>query len=70
MYSTSMVDVATQDCFFDNQQIGLFPIKIIPPEVDVIRVGVTYKINFSVKFNFVVFNGSYIPKNVYDYILI
>ena len=32
-YSASAVDVATIDCFLEFQDIGLFPINIIFPEV-------------------------------------
>jgi len=38
MYSASTVDVATTDCFFEVQDIGLFPIKIILPGVDFLSV--------------------------------
>jgi len=34
IYSASAVEVATIDCFLDVQEIGLFPKRIICPEVD------------------------------------
>ena len=34
IYSASQVDDATIDCYFEYQHIGLFPNKIIWPDVD------------------------------------
>ena len=35
-YSASIVDRATEVCFFDHQETGLGPKKIQPPEIDLL----------------------------------